>query len=59
MAGLAQTKPVEAVASFIVIADVVHEVGGDQVHVNSLIGPNPSPKVRSSNEFDKQTYELL
>jgi len=43
MAGLAQAKPIEAVASFTVIADMVHNVGGDHVHVTSLIGPNGDP----------------
>lgn len=38
MAGLAQAKPIEAVASFTVLADMVQNVGGDHVHVTSLIG---------------------
>lgn len=42
---LAQAKPLEAVASFTVIADMVHTVGGDRVHVTSLIGPNGDPHV--------------
>lgn len=36
-------KPLEAVASFTVLADMVHQVGGDRVHVTSLVGPNGDP----------------
>jgi zinc/manganese transport system substrate-binding protein len=35
--------PLEAVASFTVLADMVHRVGGDRVHVASLVGPNGDP----------------
>ena len=42
-AGLVQAKPIEAVASFTVLADMVHQVGGDQVHVSSLVGRNGDP----------------
>lgn len=36
-------QPIEAVASFTVLADMVHQVGGDRVHVASLVGPNGDP----------------
>ncbi|OCR21501.1 metal ABC transporter substrate-binding protein [Pseudomonas syringae] len=49
---LAQAKPVEAVASFTVIADMVHNVGGDRVHVTSLIGPNGDPHVYEPTPAD-------
>jgi zinc/manganese transport system substrate-binding protein len=39
----ADPKPVEVVASFTVLADMVHQVGGDLVHVSSLVGPNGDP----------------
>lgn len=39
----ATAKPFEAVASFTVLADMVHQVGGDRVHVVSLVGPNGDP----------------
>jgi zinc/manganese transport system substrate-binding protein len=39
----AAAKPLEAVASFTVLADMVHQVGGDRVHVSSLVGPNGDP----------------
>jgi zinc/manganese transport system substrate-binding protein len=38
-------KPIEAVASFTVLADMVRQVGGDLVHVTSLVGPNGDPHV--------------
>jgi zinc/manganese transport system substrate-binding protein len=39
----AAAKPLEAVASFTVLADMVRQVGGDRVHVSSLVGPNGDP----------------
>ena len=39
----ADAKPLEAVATFTVLADMVHQVGGDRVHVMSLVGPNGDP----------------
>jgi len=41
----AEAKTIEAVASFTVLADVVAQVGGDHVHVSSLVGPNGDPHV--------------
>ena len=43
LSSFAQAKPVEAVASFTILADMVHQVGGERVHVTSLIGPNGDP----------------
>eukprot|EP01037_Dinobryon_pediforme_P029328 gene29328-32923_t len=40
-----QAKVLETVASFTVLADVVAQVGGDHVHVKSLVGPNGDPHV--------------
>jgi zinc/manganese transport system substrate-binding protein len=42
-ASAASAKPVTAVASFTILADVVKEVGGDHVTVKSLVGPNGDP----------------
>jgi len=42
-AGAASAKTIEAVASFTVLADVVSQVGGDHVHVISLVPPNGDP----------------
>jgi zinc/manganese transport system substrate-binding protein len=56
-ATLAQAKPLEAVASFTVIADMVHTVGGDRVHVTSLIGPNGDPHVYEPTPADAQALK--
>ncbi|WP_201000373.1 metal ABC transporter substrate-binding protein [Pseudomonas cichorii] len=53
-ASLAQAKPLEAVASFTVIADMVSNVGGERVHVTSLIGPNGDPHVYEPTPRDAQ-----
>jgi zinc/manganese transport system substrate-binding protein len=39
----ASAKTLNAIASFTVLADVVKQVGGDHVKVNSLVGPNGDP----------------
>ena len=36
-------RQLEAVASFTVLADMVHQVGGERIHVASLVGPNGDP----------------
>ncbi|AKT30615.1 metal ABC transporter substrate-binding protein [Pseudomonas syringae pv. actinidiae] len=56
-ASLAQAKPLEAVASFTVIADMVSTVGGDRVHVKSLIGPNGDPHVYEPTPGDAQALK--
>ncbi len=43
LAGPAAAKTLEAVASFTVLADMVRQVGGDRVHITSLVGPNGDP----------------
>ena len=53
----AQARPVEAVASFTVIADMVKNVGGEQVHVTSLIGPNGDPHVYEPTPADAQALK--
>ncbi len=40
LANAAQAAPLKAVASFTVLADIVHEVGGDLVEVQSVVGPD-------------------
>ncbi|WP_122664333.1 metal ABC transporter substrate-binding protein [Pseudomonas viridiflava] len=54
---LAQAKPLETVASFTVIADMVQNVGGDRVHVTSLIGPNGDPHVYEPSPADAQALK--
>lgn len=39
----ALAKQLEVVASFTVLADMVHQVGGERIHVASLVGPNGDP----------------
>ncbi|HMJ30597.1 MAG TPA: zinc ABC transporter substrate-binding protein [Xanthobacteraceae bacterium] len=43
LATAASAKTLQVVASFTVLSDVVQQVGGDHVHVRSLIGPNGDP----------------
>ena len=43
LAAPASAKTVEAVASFTVLADMVKQVGGDHVHVLSMVPPNGDP----------------
>lgn len=43
LAPVASAKTLEVVASFTVLADVVHEVGGKDVDVKTLVGPNGDP----------------
>jgi zinc/manganese transport system substrate-binding protein len=52
---LVQARPLEAVASFTVIADMVRNVGGERVHVTSLIGPNGDPHVYEPTPADAQS----
>ncbi|APT60196.1 metal ABC transporter substrate-binding protein (plasmid) [Roseomonas gilardii] len=48
----ALAKTLEAVASFTVLADMVHQVGGERVHVVSLVGPNGDPHVYEPSPDD-------
>jgi zinc/manganese transport system substrate-binding protein len=43
LAAPASAKTLEAMASFTILADMVHQVGGERVHVASLVGPNGDP----------------
>jgi zinc/manganese transport system substrate-binding protein len=54
---IAHAKPLEAVASFTVIADMVQNVGGERVHVTSLIGPNGDPHVYEPSPADAQALK--
>ncbi|MQT71534.1 metal ABC transporter substrate-binding protein, partial [Pseudomonas sp. FSL R10-0071] len=49
--------PIEAVASFTVLADMVQNVGGDHVHVTSLIGPNGDPHAYEPTPNDAQALK--
>jgi zinc/manganese transport system substrate-binding protein len=50
----AQDKTLNVVASFTVLADIVHQVGGDTVAVRSLVGPNGDPHVYEPTPQDAQ-----
>lgn len=50
--GAAQARTVEAVASFTVLADMVQQVGGEHVHVTSLVPPNGDPHGYESTPDD-------
>ena len=40
---LAMAKTIDAVASFSILGDIVHEVGGEHVKVTTLVGPDGDP----------------
>jgi len=50
----AQDKTLNVVASFTVLGDIVHQVGGDTVAVRSLVGPNGDPHVYEPTPQDAQ-----
>jgi zinc/manganese transport system substrate-binding protein len=45
MSGTALAAPVEVVASFSILGDMVSEVGGDRVAVTTIVGPNADSHV--------------
>jgi zinc/manganese transport system substrate-binding protein len=53
----AEAKTLHAVASFTVLADVVHVVGGDHVEVKSLVGPNGDPHVYEPTPNDAKALK--
>lgn len=55
--GLAFAAPLQAVATFTVIADMVRNVGGEHVQVRSLIGPNGDPHVYEPSPADAQALQ--
>jgi zinc/manganese transport system substrate-binding protein len=48
----AQTPKLKAVASFSILADLVHQIGGDRVEVTSLVGPDGDAHVFSPTPAD-------
>ena len=48
----ASAKDLNVVASFTVLADMVHEIGGSHVAVRSLVGPNGDPHVYEPTPAD-------
>lgn len=51
-------KPLEVVASFTVLADMVRQVGGERVHVTSLVGPNGDPHVFEPTPDDARHIKM-
>ena len=45
VASPAAAAPIEAVASLSILGDMVKEVGGDRVHVTTIVGPNADTHV--------------
>lgn len=45
LAGVAKTEPLAAVASFSILADIVKSVGGTDVEVTSIVGPDSDAHV--------------
>ena len=52
LASAAESKPLNVVASFSILADMVHQVGGDDVIVTSLVGPNEDAHVFDPSPAD-------
>lgn len=50
----AMAAPLQVVASFSVLGDMVHQVGGDQVVVRSLVGPDGDPHTFEPSPRDSQ-----
>ncbi len=50
--GAASARDLQVVASFTILADLVHEIGGDAVSVRSLVGPNGDPHVYEPTPTD-------
>jgi zinc/manganese transport system substrate-binding protein len=55
--GAASAKPLTAVASFSILADVVKEVGGKAVEVKSLVQPNGDPHQFEPSPDDAKTLK--
>jgi zinc/manganese transport system substrate-binding protein len=53
----ASAKTLKIVASFSVLADVVHEIGGPSVEVKSLVGPNGDPHEFEPSPTDAKTLK--
>lgn len=48
------TQPIKVVASFSILADMVHQVGGENVSVTSLVGPDEDAHVFDPSPADAQ-----
>ncbi len=52
LAGAAAADPLKAVASFSILGDMVHEIGGDRVAVTTLVGPDGDAHVYQPTPAD-------
>ena len=52
LAGVAKTEPLAAVASFSILADIVKSIGGTDVEVTSIVGPDSDAHVYSPRVHD-------
>ncbi|MCZ4304056.1 zinc ABC transporter substrate-binding protein [Zoogloeaceae bacterium G21618-S1] len=50
---LAETAPIRVLATFSILADLAHEVGGDRVVVSSLVGPD-----QDAHGFDPRASDI-
>ena len=56
-AAAASAKTLQVVASFTVLSDVVQQVGGDHVHIRSLVGPNGDPHQFEPSPEDAKNFK--
>jgi len=52
---VAGAAPIEAVASFSILGDMVQVVGGDRVHVTTIVGPNADTHVYEPKPADAKS----
>ena len=57
-AGIVSAAPLKAVASITIIADMVHEVGGDLVEVQSIVGPDGDAHAYESSPQDSKNLSV-
>jgi zinc/manganese transport system substrate-binding protein len=50
--GIARAEPLEVVASFSILGDMVHRVGGDRTHVVTIVGPGADTHVYEPTPAD-------
>ena len=48
------TRPIQVVASFSVLADIVKNIGGDKISITSIVGPN-----QDAHEYELKPSDLI
>ncbi len=56
---LAQASKLKAIASFSILGNLVHQVGGDRVEVMTLVGPNGDAHVFPRRQRTRQRSPML